>query len=380
MKIKLFKKTKKYFFTVLLVLLFFYILFPILCFAKEDEYIKTIFNPQITIPGSGFRAGEEVEIKESTQSISEYIKSIYSYLLAIVGLLAVIVLMASGIIWMTAAGNTERISQAKGWMTGSLTGLVLMLFSYIVLKTINPELTNFKISNIENVKEVKINMLVASKDQIPKDTRLATACVSRGYRCQNVSVDGKITSLITVEDDACIEYFGAEEWEERRQECVISSNGDNYLYCCGSSETEKNERNNFCKNKNDGTSCYMSMTDKLKTGYCENGQCKQCISGLDNKGAGQKCTKNYQCATDIAGSCGNESGGTCLFYIINIKGDYSDYGYCKIEYYENGCEGTVGGGCAMDSCCQGLCCSRAGIYPVCIPGQKIDGSNNCKYE
>lgn len=346
--------------------------------AQDKDSV--IFTPQISIPGSEFQKGVDFKIEEGTKTIATYITAIYNYLLAIVGLLATIVLMASGVIWMTAGGNTERISQAKGWMTGSLTGLVLMLFSYIVLRTINPKLVDFKVSTIENVEEIKIDQLVASKNQIPKDTRLATACKLRGYRCQNVFVDDKITSLITVEDDACIEYFGAEEWEERRQECVISSNGDNYLYCCGSSETEKNERNNFCKNKNNGTSCYMSMTDKLKTGYCENGQCKQCIRGLDYQGAGQKCTKSYQCGANNTGSCGNDGGGACLFYVMDVLGSLSNYGYCKVEYRENSCEGTVGGGCLRDSCCQGLCCSHFGMYPVCIPGQKIDGSNNCKYE
>ena len=124
----------------------------------NQEEGAVIFTPQITIPGSDFKKGIDFEIEKSTKTIGNYIKAIHNYLLAIVGLLATIVLMASGIIWMTAGGNTERISQAKGWMTGALTGLVLMLFSYIILRIINPNLVNFKIANIENQKEIKLEL------------------------------------------------------------------------------------------------------------------------------------------------------------------------------------------------------------------------------
>jgi uncharacterized protein YebE (UPF0316 family) len=112
--------------------------------AEESEKTSVIFTPQISIPSSVFQKGIDFKIEEGTKTIATYISSIYNYLLAVVGLLAAIVLMVSGIIWMTATGNTERISRAKGWMTGALTGLVLILISYVLLKVINPNLVNFR--------------------------------------------------------------------------------------------------------------------------------------------------------------------------------------------------------------------------------------------
>lgn len=124
--------------------------------AQENEENKgTTFIPQITIPGSIFQKGSEVEIKDNTRPIGEYILSIYNYLLAVVGLLAAIVLMISGVIWLTAAGNSDKISQAKNWMIGSLTGLVLMLTSYIILKTVNPGLIEFKNPEISKIEALK---------------------------------------------------------------------------------------------------------------------------------------------------------------------------------------------------------------------------------
>ncbi len=117
-----------------------------------DAYISDMdIVPQVTIPGSTFIAGKESEIKEGTTTIGEYIESIYTYLLLIVGIIAAIVLMAAGILWLSAGGNTERIGQAKKLITGSLTGLVLMLTSYILLVTINPNLVDFKIAGIGKI-------------------------------------------------------------------------------------------------------------------------------------------------------------------------------------------------------------------------------------
>ena len=122
--------------------------------------IEIFFKPQVTIPESEFKKvdgndKEEkgVKIEASLGTLGRYIESIYNYLLAIVGILAALVLMVSGVIWLTAAGNSEKISQAKGLMTGSLTGLILALTSFIILQTINPYLVEFRKTNIRIIAE-----------------------------------------------------------------------------------------------------------------------------------------------------------------------------------------------------------------------------------
>jgi hypothetical protein len=132
----------------------------------DNTYVSNInIIPQITIPGSSFIKGEKSEIKEGTSTIGEYIESIYNYLLLIVGIVAAIVLMVGGILWLSAGGNTERIGQAQKLITGSLTGLVLMLTSYILLVTINPNLVDFKIAGIDKI-DPKIDPLETSKEYL----------------------------------------------------------------------------------------------------------------------------------------------------------------------------------------------------------------------
>ncbi len=150
------KNKAKLLITFLIIVFFVSFFVKINISSAGEEKGAVIFTPQVTIPGSIFEKGTATVIQTSTITIANYIKSIYNYLLAIAGLLAAIVLMASGIIWLTAAGNSEKISQAKAWMVGSLTGLVLMLSSYLILSTINPGLVDFKITKIDELGKLEI--------------------------------------------------------------------------------------------------------------------------------------------------------------------------------------------------------------------------------
>lgn len=146
------KKIITVFFLFLLASIFF--CKPNNVLASNSSSTPTIFNPQVTIPGSNFIKGESYEIRNSTASIAEYVKAIYNYLLSIVGITAAIVLMVGGVLWLTAGGSSEKVSQAKSWIGGSLTGLVLALTSYLILQTINPQLVSFTATDVPKIKPI----------------------------------------------------------------------------------------------------------------------------------------------------------------------------------------------------------------------------------
>jgi len=104
--------------------------------------------------------------------ISEYIAAIYKYAVGIVGILAVVVMMVGGAIWITAGGNASSVGEAKSWITGALTGLVLVLASYTILYIINPDLTNLKFIEIKTVK-------------VPEATLVEGTCVWSQYDTTN---------------------------------------------------------------------------------------------------------------------------------------------------------------------------------------------------
>ncbi|MEA3463692.1 MAG: pilin [Patescibacteria group bacterium] len=96
---------------------------------------------------------KKITFDKTTAPIAEYIKAIYKYAIGIVGILAAVVLMFGGVLWLTAGGNTERVTNAKSWIGASLTGLVLALCSYMILATINPGLVDFRVKPVGMVDE-----------------------------------------------------------------------------------------------------------------------------------------------------------------------------------------------------------------------------------
>lgn len=72
--------------------------------------------------------------------IGEYIVGIYNYMMGIIALVAMVTMAMGGALWIVSAGDSGKISQAKSWITGSLTGLTLALCAYLMLGLINPDL------------------------------------------------------------------------------------------------------------------------------------------------------------------------------------------------------------------------------------------------
>ena len=68
------------------------------------------------------------------------IESIFSLALALVGIAVFVNFLWAGILWFTAAGRTGPIGQAKEKMTSSLIGAIILLASWLILNTINPDL------------------------------------------------------------------------------------------------------------------------------------------------------------------------------------------------------------------------------------------------
>lgn len=114
------------------------------------------FQPQTTIPNLWTRGTEVTLEKSDTSIIANMIKGFYNYGIGIAGILAAIMLMAGGIIWLTSAGSSEKVSQAKNLLGGSIIGLVILFGSWIMLRTINPALVDFRIQDVKPIDNIKI--------------------------------------------------------------------------------------------------------------------------------------------------------------------------------------------------------------------------------
>ncbi len=71
-----------------------------------------------------------------------YINSFYQFALMIGGLLAFGAVVYGGVRYVTAAGNPSSQSEAKAWIESALLGLLLLVGAYLILNTVNPNLTH----------------------------------------------------------------------------------------------------------------------------------------------------------------------------------------------------------------------------------------------
>ena len=80
----------------------------------------------------------------STSGIVNYLMILYYFLFGIAGVMAMGSIVYSGFQWITSGSNHSNISQAKARISNSILGLIILLSSYVILQTINPNLTKLK--------------------------------------------------------------------------------------------------------------------------------------------------------------------------------------------------------------------------------------------
>ncbi len=71
--------------------------------------------------------------------LGQLIQQIFIWSLGILGISVFVMFFYSGFLWLTAAGNTAKIGEARTHMTNAVFGAILLLSSYLILYTINPD-------------------------------------------------------------------------------------------------------------------------------------------------------------------------------------------------------------------------------------------------
>ncbi len=92
--------------------------------------------------------------KTTFLSLAEYIAYIYRYSMIVAGALCVLLFIVAGIEWTMSGGDGSRIDEAKGRISNAITGLILMATSYVVLYTVDPNLTTLKPPEVYMVRGV----------------------------------------------------------------------------------------------------------------------------------------------------------------------------------------------------------------------------------
>ncbi|MDX9893770.1 MAG: hypothetical protein RB292_05205 [Patescibacteria group bacterium] len=75
-----------------------------------------------------------------TKDLREGIMAIVNVLLGFLGIIAIIIILYGGFVWLTSAGNEEKVGQAKKIITAGIIGLVIIFVSYAIASFVIGEL------------------------------------------------------------------------------------------------------------------------------------------------------------------------------------------------------------------------------------------------
>ncbi|MFA6410555.1 MAG: pilin [Candidatus Buchananbacteria bacterium] len=116
------------------------------------------YKPQLSITiGQTKIAFNEVNCeggKCSIPWISQYISALYAYGVGAAAILAMVMIMVGGFIWLLSAGSPDKVGKAKEFITSALTGLLLALFSFLILNTVNPKLTSLDTLQVNDIRYI----------------------------------------------------------------------------------------------------------------------------------------------------------------------------------------------------------------------------------
>lgn len=71
-----------------------------------------------------------------------YVEAIYNFAAMMVGIVGVLMFLVGGFQYMVSAGNRGMAGEARKTMINALVGILLVLFAWVLLNTINSDLTN----------------------------------------------------------------------------------------------------------------------------------------------------------------------------------------------------------------------------------------------
>jgi hypothetical protein len=99
-------------------------------------------QPQQPVNPPAQQSGTPANQNADATGLGALVSQVYLYALGISGLLAVVVAVWGSYLVMTARGNAAQAQEGRNRIYGGLTGMILLAGAYILLNTINTDLTD----------------------------------------------------------------------------------------------------------------------------------------------------------------------------------------------------------------------------------------------
>jgi len=120
------KTAKRNFLIIALVL---FLLLPSVSSAVDIPIDLNLEYPEI----GGFDLNDD-------QDLNQVVAWFYYFVITIAGMAVFAMLVWGGFTWLTSTGDPSKIASAKDRIYSAFLGLVLILASFLIMRTINPEL------------------------------------------------------------------------------------------------------------------------------------------------------------------------------------------------------------------------------------------------
>lgn len=127
-------------------LLAFFTIVTIALFLSQEVLAEYV--PMESIPGTP---------DANITTFPGYVNAIYKFALWAVGISALLMISIGGFMYFSAAGNTSKMESGKKIIADALYGLVAVLFAWVLLNEINPNLTNISLDSVRSLDQTSTN-------------------------------------------------------------------------------------------------------------------------------------------------------------------------------------------------------------------------------
>ena len=104
---------------------------------------------------------------------AQYIIYFFNLAVAIGAFIAVVMVIMAGIEWVTSGGEPSKVTSAKGKIVNTLFGVCVLMGCYFILNTINPELTNINIDDLNCENGIVLSVMRGEEKKV-KDFCVST--------------------------------------------------------------------------------------------------------------------------------------------------------------------------------------------------------------
>lgn len=216
--------------------------------------------------------------------LADYIATAYAFMVGIVGVVATVMIMFNGLKWAGAAGNAEKVGEAKQGLISALVGLAIALISYTILNTLNPGLVDL---GHECFGEPSTPTYAGSWPSC----ETSADCTNK-EECQF----GGGCTCDTVGSEKFCRPIGEGTIPEGKK-CKNESNCVEGLVCYGGQNSPDVSIPGACIDLNEGEVCTSDANCGGNFTCTSTPQGKKCLS-VDNRSNGMYCENKTQCASN----------------------------------------------------------------------------------